>query len=158
MQPAADRESRGSHQTLAPIAAQLEHVVSFNRIIKRLTVDLHARHPEDATIWRAKERIMLAIDQWPFYIIDEVGRYLYAYRKQILAGDAVFFMETGFDAELEAGIDRGQVELTAYIIPCVKASAMTLTLEERREYFQMVQDLLDDYIEYLAAKRLDGEA
>jgi hypothetical protein len=141
----------------APAKKLVEYVETFNGTIKRLTADLAARFPTDATIWRVKERVLLAIDQWPMFIIEQVGPYLYRYQEQIYAGNEAFFLDTDYDQDLRKSVDQGRAELAAYIIPKAKEAAKGLNAEERAEYHQMAQDMLDDYIEFLAGVKIDGK-
>ena len=137
--------------------ALVRHAESFNSALRRLTVDLYARSREpgaDATLWRARERVMLAIDQSPLFCIDRAGDYLYRYRDQIYSRDEKFLAETDYDRDLKAGTNAGRVDLVRYIIPRAKQMALALSPEDRGDYFLQVQAMLDDYIEYLALREL----
>lgn len=132
-------------------------VERFNRNVKLLTVDLYRRHPSDSFIWRAKERIILAIDLDPVFIIQTVGPYLLKYRDQIYAGDFTFFVRNSYDSELKEGVDSDKIDLTAYIIPKAKEVFAGLNIIEKGEYQRTAEALLDDYIEFVSAQRLDGK-
>jgi len=139
----------------APSANQIVvHAEEFNGILKRLTCDLAVRFPTDATIARAKKRVLLAIDVEPLAVINTAGPYLYDYREQIYAGDDQFFIENDYDAELKQSVDSEKADLTAYIIPRVKEAWGAAGEAEKASYLDTVQALLDAYVEYLAAKLL----
>jgi hypothetical protein len=132
------------------------YVEEFNRVLKKMTCDLVVRYPTDATIGRAKKRILLAIDIEPIFIIDEVGPYLYRYREGIYAGDADFFIENDYDAELKESVNAEKADLVSYIIPKVKTAWGEAGADQREAYKVAVQDLLDVYLEYLALRLTQG--
>jgi len=134
-----------------PPAGDLVSIVEeFNSILKKLTCDLVIRYPNDATIARAKKRIMLAIDIDPVFIITNVGPYLFKYKDEIYAEDSEFFMENDYDADLKASADAESADLSAYIIPKVKMSWRESGPAEQAAYLSIVQNLLDAYLDYLA--------
>ena len=135
-----------------PRTALAVQVECFNSILKKLTCDLVVRYPADAKIDRAKKRIMLAIDIDPILILDMVGPYLYKFRDGIYAGDADFFIENDYDAELRESVDADKADITAYIIPKVKTAWGDSGPVDRAAYTETVQALLDAYIEYLSLK------
>ena len=125
----------------------------FNSNLKILTSNLSVRFPNDATIARAKSRIMLAINESPLYVIGVVGPYLFKYRDQIYnldEGAESFFLDNPFDAELKAGVDSDKVDMVGYIIPKMKECTRSLPAAEKEQYKQLVVGLLDSYLEYLA--------
>jgi hypothetical protein len=130
----------------------VSYVEDFNRILKKMTCELVVRYPADATIGRAKKRIFLAMGIDPVCIIEAVGPYLYGYRTQIYAGDADFFIENDYDAELKESVNAEKADLVSYIIPKVK-TAWSESEEAQREVYKVtVQSLLDVYLEYLALR------
>lgn len=128
------------------------HVEDFNGILRRLTADLAVRYPADATVDRAKKRIMMAIDVDPVFIIDNVGPYLYQYRNEIYAGDTAFFVTNSYDAELKQSVNAEKADLVSYIIPKVKEAWGVVGPEQQAAYLDTVQTLLDAYVEYLTLK------
>jgi hypothetical protein len=130
-------------------------VNNFNSTLKQLTNDLVRRFPNDAAIVRAKKRIMLAISADPIYIIkDVVGPILYTYRKEIFSGNDAFFMANTYKEHFETGENKDNIDLSAYIIPKVKEAWKVSTKGVRDQYKETVQDLLDDYLDYLAAVKI----
>jgi hypothetical protein len=133
------------------------YVESFNHNLKILTRDLAQRYPNDPMTDRAKKRVMTIIDIDPLFVIGAVGPYLYSYREQIYAlaapGDAaeVFFLENNFDTELQASVSQEKADMVSYIIPKAKECARALPPAEKQQYKDLVIELLDDYVEYLAA-------
>lgn len=140
-----------------PLLSALECAEAFNHTIRALVRDLAEQYREDATIYRAQKRVMIATAADPLFVIREVGPYLYDYRKQIydMEVDAArveaFFMENTFDAELRAGVNADKVDLVRYIIPKAKAHARALNAAEKGRYCKIVIDLLDTYVDYLSA-------
>lgn len=133
-----------------PAGNQVLIVEDFNRILKKLACELVTRYPSDATIARAKKRIMLAIDMDPIFIITTVGPYLYKYKEGIYANDGDFFIENDYDVELKESVDAERADLTSYIIPKVKTAWKESDDAGRGVYMETVQTLLDQYLEYLA--------
>lgn len=131
-------------------------VESFNSKIRILARDLAQQYPNDATIGRAQKRTNTVTALSPLFVIDSVGPYLYRYRDKIYSlekdNSAVeFFMENTYDTELKAGVNTEKVDLVMYIIPKAKESARALPPGAMADYTRLVVDLLDIYIEYLAA-------
>jgi hypothetical protein len=136
-------------------SAYIPFVESFNRNLKVLTRDLGKRYPNDAMFSRAQKRVMTVIAVDPLFVIDAVGPYLYNYRDQIYNLDEnaeSFFLENSFDTELKASINQEKADMVGYIIPKVKECARTLPADEKEQYKALVVALLDDYVEYLAAR------
>jgi hypothetical protein len=133
-------------------------VESFNHNLKVLVRDLSKNCPADATLYRAKERTMTVIAVSPLFVIDSVGPYLYKYHVQIYALEAEpgamerFFLENDFDTELKASVNQEKADLVKYVIPRAKEYVRTLAPEAKREYGLLIVALLDDYLEYLAAR------
>lgn len=125
-------------------------VEEFNRILKGLTTSLAVRFPADALVARVKKRVLLAADFDPARVVDAVGPYLYRYRDAIFAGDSRFFLENDYDAEVGRAA-AGNADLATHIIPKVKSAWAQSDPAQRAAYTAAVQDLLDNYIEYLAA-------
>lgn len=134
----------------SPAEIFVTHVEEFNRILKKMTCALVIRYPADATIARAKKRILLAMDIDPVLIIEAVGPYLYSYREGIYKGDADFFIENDYDAELQQSVNAEKADLTSYIIPKVKTAWAKSGTEQREDYKLTIQALLDIYLEYMA--------
>ena len=140
-----------------------EHATAFNSKIRILVRDVARQYPNDPTIHRARTRAMTVIDLDPLFVIESVGPYLYTYREQVYALEGKgsteeFFLERSYDTELKASVDQEKADLVQYIIPKAKECARALTPDRKREYIELIVGLLDEYIEYLAAKkRLDDK-
>jgi len=135
-------------------AEMMDCINRFNQRVKLLTLDMYKRFPDDALVYRAKERIMVAAEMDPVFIIENVGRYLYKFREQILKRNGDFFIESEYDADFKAAADKSQVELSVYIIPKAKEAYIKLSKKEKEDYIDMVVGMLKDYIRYLAGRKL----
>jgi hypothetical protein len=150
---AAPTESKDGNAVSKGTAAKelgtaMEYVEDFNHRIKVLTMDLYERHKNDATIYRAKARIMTAIDVSPLFVLGAVGEYLYKFREEIYAGDDKFFLSNDYDDEMKAAVKQEKADLSKYIIPKVKEAWKTLSETDKTQYKENVIALLDDYVEY----------
>lgn len=130
---------------------KLHYLTSFVRQIKLLIVELHRLYPRDEMIWRVKERVILASDQAPVFVVDTVGGYLLPYQRQIYDGNAEFFVENDYDRELQAGQAQERIDLTKYVIPKVKEAWRASDEAQQQGYVVKVQNLLDAYVEYRMA-------
>lgn len=140
----------------APAGGAPASVSSFNRGIKALTVSLYNLAKTDATIWRAKERVVTAVSVEPLLVINLVGPYLYKYKDQIYSGDDQFFVENDYGQELRDATSSERKEVVMAIIPKMKAVWQALDPDTKLAFQEGVVGLLDDYIEYLAARLLPG--
>jgi len=133
----------------------IEYVNGFCHTIKVITTDLMRRFPEDPVVYRAHKRIITIIGIDPKMVIDICGPYLYQYRDKIYSDDvdesSSFFIENEYDREIKESSGGEKLELAQYIIPKMKECALTLPLDEKRQYKEFAINLLDDYIEYVAA-------
>jgi len=133
----------------APTTDLAALVEEFNRILKRLTCGLAAKYPADPAIDRARKRMTLATDVSPESIIDAVGPYLYAYRKQVYEG---FSTKNDYIAELQKTVSAEKAGPASDIILKVAEAWGASATPEERAYRELVQSLLDVYLEYLALK------
>lgn len=135
-----------------------EYAEMFNRDLKILVQDVAARYPHDANIYRARQRVMTVISMDPLYVIDLVGKYLFTYKEQVYALETSgaeaekFFLDSSYDAELRAAVNQEKIDLVNYIMPKLKECVRALEADEKEDYKKRVVSLLDNYIEYLAAK------
>lgn len=133
----------------------VEYVNGFCHTIKVITTDLMRRFPEDPVVYRAHKRIVTIIGIDPKMVIDICGPYLYQYRDKIYSDDidesSSFFIENDYDREIKESSGGEKLELAQYIIPKMKECALSLPYDEKKQYKEFASNLLDDYIEYLAA-------
>jgi hypothetical protein len=136
-------------------SAYIEYINNFCQTIKIITNDLMKRFPNDPVVYRAQKRVMAIINIDPKLVIDVCGPYLYQYRDKIYSDDvdesSSFFIENEYDKEIKEASGGEKLELATYIIPKMKECAVSLPLEEKKQYKDFATNLLDDYIEYLAA-------
>ena len=125
-----------------------DYLESFLRSIKQLTVALSRMSPDDATIWRVKERVISACDLFPVTVLQDVGAYLYKFRKQIYDNDEKFFIDRAYDDELSKSEDSTKAESLKYLIPKIKEMWLKMNKIDRKELMSQVAKLLDDYLEY----------
>ena len=133
----------------------VEYVNNFCQTVKIISTDLMKRFPNDPIVHRAHKRIITIISIDPKLVIDMCGPYLYQYRDKIYSEDvdesSSFFIENDYDKEIKENSGGEKLELAKYIIPKMKECALSLPLEEKKQYKDFVSSLLDDYIEYIAA-------
>lgn len=139
----------------------IEYVRSFNHGIKTLAVDMYQRYPNDTMVYHAKRRVVTVVEIDPLYVINEAGPYLYKYRDTIYAlertGEAgkkaeSFFLQNTYDEEMQNADDAELADMSGYVIPLVKKSINGMPDNERYHYKKLVVALLDDYVDYLAAR------
>ena len=135
--------------------AYIEHIHGFCNTLKIISTDLMRRFPQDPIVYRAHKRIITIIGIDPKLVIDICGPYLYQYRDKIYSDDvdesSSFFIENEYDKEIKENTGGEKLELAKYIIPKMKECALTLPYDEKKQYKEFASNLLDDYIEYLAA-------
>ncbi len=132
------------------------YVEKFNRNVKLLTTILHKQFSKDPIVWKIKGRIETGISVSPVYIMDTVGKYLYEYREQIYQGDIKFFLHNTYEEDIKKSVNEEKVELAKYLIPKIKEAYAVTNCEKRKEYQELVVELLDIYVDYLLDKRTRG--
>jgi len=136
--------------------AYIPHVESFNHNLKVLARDLARQFPADAVISRIQKRTVAIIALDPLMVIDIAGPRLYAYHELIYndgIGALATFIDYDFSADIQSAEDREDSEIAAHIIPKVQHALREVSAEDQRAYWEILVNLLDDYIEYLAAKK-----
>jgi len=128
----------------------------FNDNLKMLTKDLGVRFPKDPIVYRATSRIMTALSVLPMMVIESAGPYLYAYRNIIYDKDyneaLKFFADNDFDEEVRQANGADDMSMIQYIIVKTKDVIKILPDNEKKQYMDIVIDLLDNYVDYLAEK------
>ena len=136
--------------------AYVAHAESFNHNLKVLARDLARQFPNDAVISRIQKRTVAIIAIDPLMVIDIAGPRLYAYHDMIYnegIGALATFIDYDFSADIQSAEDREDSEIAAHIIPKVQQALRAVTPEDQRAYWDILVNLLDDYIEYLAVKK-----
>lgn len=131
------------------------HAEAMNRSLKKIITSLAQLYPGDAKISRLKKRIALLVDTWPVWVVEEVGGFLYKHRETVYAEDDRFFIERDYAEEIRGArrdFGRESAEGFLYVIPKVKEAWGRLAAPEKDFYRGAIVGLLDDYIEYAAAK------
>lgn len=128
----------------------LEHLTEFCRSLKKLAKLAMCIFPNDAIMARANKRIIFAVNEFPIWVIDEVGLHLMKYSEQIDNGDEKFFLKNEYDEEIQENIRNNPetAELTIYIIPKVKDAWRKSDKEARDMYMSAIQSMLDNYVDY----------
>jgi hypothetical protein len=126
------------------------HVAAFNRSLQKLVVELGHEYPDDAVMYRARTHVMTAISLSPVQVLDSVGEYLYRFREEILAADGgeSFLMQSDADSLVRRAGGADAEGLAQYIIPKAKDHIRRLDAEVKLEYFELVEDMLLQYIEF----------
>ncbi len=125
----------------------LENFTSVLRVIVR---DLARQYPNDVVVARVQKRITLAASVNPGAVVEVVGGYLYRHRDLIYSDDggAAFFLA---DARVgEAALAAPDV--AHHLVPRLQQYARTLDAAGRQAYIDLVVELLDEYVEILAAR------
>ena len=126
-------------------------ISDFNRIIKKIGNEMSSLFPDDDVIIRAKKRTSLAIDQFPTWVINEVGMQLFKYYEQIERKDVQFFLENNYDREMSKTVKESPdtAKLSEYLIPKIKETWRSLDNNKRTVYYKNVFMLLTHYVEFL---------
>ena len=126
-------------------------ISDFNRIIKKIGNEMSSLFPDDDVIIRAKKRTSLAIDQFPTWVINEVGMQLFKYYEQIERKDVKFFLENNYDREMSKTVKESPdtAKLSEYLIPKIKETWRSLNDNKRTAYYKNVFMLLTHYVEFL---------
>ena len=127
------------------------YIMCFNTVLRKLTLELTVRFPNDPAMTRAKKRILLAIETWPAWTIGEIGKGIYKYKAQLEAGELDFFLENKFDGERRKAAleDPEKAKLTDHILPKIKDAFAIADENEQQTYYDKVVALLDLYVDYL---------
>ncbi len=127
----------------------LTYIDSFNKKVKLLILSIYNKNKNDALIYRTKERVMLICNMDPKLVIDNVGKGLYKFKEQIYEMNEDFALTHDFSKDLNADIKD-----FSNIMDRLKEMWTALPSEDKEEYINLIQDLLDDYIEYLSCIHL----
>jgi hypothetical protein len=129
-------------------------VADFNRIIKKIGNEMMSLFPTDDVVIRAKKRTALAIDQFPTWVINEVGMHLFKYYEQIERKDVNFFLENNYDREMSKTVKTNPdtAKLSEYLIPKIKETWRSLDKNKQSVYYGNVFKLLTHYVEFLVIR------
>jgi hypothetical protein len=131
-------------------AVALARMGAFNSCIRQLVSALVLLYPTDATIDRIKQRITLALDIDPLFVIRLAGPQLLKFDKQIYAKDVSFFLSNSYDDEIKESVNKERLDAAYYLIPRVKEAALTLSEDGKKKYIELIIDMLDNYVEFQA--------
>jgi hypothetical protein len=121
----------------------------FSRTIKILISDLSKKFPNDAVVYNVNRKTTVAVDLVPERIIEAVGKNLVNYTDQIRKADYDFFLNADFKSELPAeSVADEKEKLCIHVIKLVKENWGKLGNKEKRDYHQLVNNLLDCYVKY----------
>jgi|688.fasta_scaffold27672_3 hypothetical protein len=129
-------------------------ISDFNRIIKKIGNEMSSLFPTDDVVIRAKKRTALAIDQFPTWIINEVGMHLFKYYEQIERKDVNFFLENSYDREMSKTVKTNPdtAKLSEYLIPKIKETWRSIDKNKQAIYYKNVFMLLTHYVEFLIVR------
>ena len=129
-------------------------VADFNRIIKKIGNEMSSLFPTDDVVIRAKKRTSLAIDQFPTWVINEVGMHLFKYYEQIERKDVEFFLENNYDREMAKTVrdNPDTAKLSEYLVPKIKETWRSLDKNKQTIYYGNVFKLLTHYVEFLVVR------
>lgn len=129
-------------------------VADFNRIIKKIGNEMSSLFPTDDVVIRAKKRTSLAIDQFPTWVINEVGMHLFKYYEQIERKDVNFFLENNYDREMAKTVrdNPDTAKLSEYLVPKIKETWRSLDKNKQTIYYGNVFKLLTHYVEFLVVR------
>lgn len=137
--------------------AFVKYAENFNHNIKVLARDLARQFPNDAIVARIQKRTSAIIALDPLAVIDVAGPRLYKYREMIYGqGFAAFqaFLDYDFSADCHTdATDSEDTEMAMHIVPNVQKALRAVSPTDQKSYWEMLVSLLDDYVEYLAAKK-----
>jgi hypothetical protein len=134
-------------------AGSAELVDKFNRSVKTLAIDMVKHFPQDAQVYRIKERITLSSNVTPMFIIETMGPYLLKYREQICRGDHDFFISNSYDADLRDAVDEEKADMVNYLMPKLKDAFVGKSDDEKVSYMEAVQDMLDYYLDLILIRK-----
>jgi hypothetical protein len=140
------------------LAAGAQHVEAFNAQLRKLTLSLANRFPDDADIWRTKERVITVTATTPFAAVDVVGPYLLGHEAAIcdstVAEFAAALQTSDFDDEISS-VNEGDAENTRYaqeLVAKLRSEAGRMSAEDLRGYQKCLHALIDAYVDWKAAK------
>lgn len=126
-----------------------ELINEFNRKVKLLVLNIYNKDKKNEFMYRMKERVINFCDISPVHVIDGMGKGLYLYKDIIYKADEDFALNHDFLSELPKNIkDIHEISVS------LKHIWVKLTKNEKENFIYLVQELLDDYIEYMSLKHL----
>lgn len=132
-------------------------IEGFNRHLRTLVRQVGERCSGDATVHRVRQRVMTALSLSPTEGVERVGPYLWTYRDQLsLAGEArdAYFLGDGLAADLRAAGPDEASNPAGYIVARLRdLFRLGMKREEREEYYEMLAEMLDFYVDYLEEKK-----
>jgi hypothetical protein len=125
-------------------------VEQFVRKVKFLTLDIFHRCKDDPKVYRTKERIFLICAADPNKVVDRVGKVIFRYRENIIAGDSVFFHKSN-DGDFKEHVTMDNFNDFDYIAKKIRDIYWSSNQELCDMYQQAFLELLELYIDYRIA-------
>ena len=132
------------------INATHDIINEFNRKLKMLTLNVYRLDTKDPLMFRVKDRAILACNMYPKWVLEVVGAGLYKYKDKIYNMDSKFAMEYNFEQDVIIEVPEIQK-----IIVKMRELYNNITEKDRKEVTEIVQSLLDHYVEYLSIIYID---
>lgn len=136
--------SVASNRALASI------VEAFVRKVKFLTLDIFHRCKDDPKVYRTKERIFLICAADPNKVVDRVGKAIFRYRENIIAGDSMFFQKSN-DGDFRGHVTMDNFNDFDHIAEKIRDIYWNADQELCDMYKQAFLELLELYIDYCIA-------
>ena len=139
------------------MAVRNNYVAAFNSTFMTIINRLSFEFPNDDKIDRLKKKITVGIEVDIFIVIEKVGPYLEKYQTQIYEmvdnSDEKFFMIKNYEEEIN-NPDPSMREYGNYLIAKIKECISRLKFDEKKKYIDLVEKMLDIYIDYKVANRM----
>lgn len=125
----------------------------FNSLLKKLVGDLVGHFSGDHMLIRTKKGLSLLANMTPVQCMTKTGEHLFKYRNEIM-GDSSddFFDKHDFSSDIDQINDKDEAEMTGYALKKMKELVPKLEEKEIEKYREMLRDMLDYYLEYLASQ------
>jgi len=121
----------------------------FTSKIKRMVLLFRKKMPDDVQIERVQNNISVIAQIHPILPLENVGPYLYQYRKEIKDKEYDKCINQNYDEYINATTSFKREEMS-YLIECVRKIANILTEEEMDAVHDVLIDLLSYYCVYIA--------
>jgi predicted Zn-dependent protease len=128
----------------------IDLVEQFNRKVKMLSSTILNQDKDDILLQRINTAIYGVCKYNPVQVMDIVGKNMYKYKEQIYNSDTEFGLSHDFLQDCPDNIQE-----IKHVMDKIRSMWATKLNEETRCIFiNLIQDMLDDYIEYLSLRIL----